>query len=85
MLLAEAKKIMETPGYLVSFDWNDGHCLTTDHFPDPHKGEEGFQTVALADAMARKFARHTRGRAVNICVVRASDFTPVGTFRIPNR
>ena len=80
----DALRIIEegfNEGFMVSFEWTEGGLLRSDHFPDKHAGEKLIGTEATAWALARKFARKTTGRCVNIYVVK-SDFSPVKNYKL---
>lgn len=91
MLMHEAMQVINDEpkpmGYMISFDRTDGRFLTSDHFPDKHRGEPLIPTEEEAWVLAQKFAAKTVGRCVNLCVV-AHDFEPVPgykTRKIENR
>lgn len=79
----EALKVINeglNQGFMVSFEWKDGCILGSDHFPDKHAGEKLIETEEEAWELARKFARKTKGKCVNIYVIK-SDFTPVEGYK----
>lgn len=87
MKMQEAQDIIsgkaDRSGFVVTFEIRGGGMLTSDHFPDVREGEPGIPTETEAWALARDFAaRRTTARdIVNVYVVFARDFTPVGGYR----
>lgn len=80
MKLEEAMRIINaTPGYMVSFEINDGYFLKSDHFPDKHAGEELIATQKEAWDLAEKFASKCKN-AVNVYVT-DSNFIPVTGYQ----
>lgn len=74
-------------GFMVSFEWKEGLMLRSDHFPDKHAGECLIETEDKAWELAYQFARKTRGKCINIYVIK-SDFTPTEGYesrKIENR
>jgi hypothetical protein len=71
-------------GYCVAFEVRVNGVLTPDHFPDVHAGETGIASEGEAWALAKNFANALLpggATAVNVHVVRASDFVQVtGVF-----
>lgn len=67
-------------GFMVSFEWKRDGMLCSDHFPDKHGGEELIETEEEAWKLATSFAAHTKGKCVNIYVIRR-DFTPVDGYQ----
>lgn len=79
----EALKIINKEpdrGFMVSFEWRRDGMLYSDHFPDKHAGEKLIETEEEAWVLARKFAANTKGRCVNIYVVK-SNFVPVAGYK----
>ena len=83
MRLRDAKKIIDGyyGGYLVSFEKKCGSMLEIGSFPEPSEGDTPFDTEARAWGWAQKFASATRGKYVNISVIRATDYAPVPGYR----
>lgn len=82
MKMAEAKKIMNaTPDYMVSFEHVEGGMLRSDYFPDKYAGEPLIPTEEEAWQLAQRFATATRGKCVNIHIIKGVDFTPVNGYR----
>jgi len=79
----EALKIINEgldSGFMVSFEWVRNGGLISDHFPDKHAGEKLIETEEEAWKLVRKFARKTKGKCVNIYVIK-SDFKPVEGYK----
>lgn len=82
MKYEEAMSIIDAnkqKGYMISFEKLDGHILVSDHFPDPHEGEELIKTEEKAWELAKKFANATDNSYVNIYVTDES-FSPVAGY-----
>ena len=72
-------------GFMVSFERTGGGMLRSDHFPDKHRGEKLIELEDEAWELARKFAKKTRKKCVNIYVV-DQDFSPTTSGKtIKNR
>lgn len=72
-------------GYRVSFEWKKGAMLHSDYFPEGN--EPLIETECEAWELADRFARVTKGEAVNIYVVDHKN-TPVTDYekrKIENR
>lgn len=54
--------------------------LASDYFPDKHAGEALIASEDEAWDLATKFAARTKGRCVNIYVIKAN-FSPVDGYR----
>lgn len=80
MKIEEAMAIIQgkaaPQGFMVEFEHAGDGFLRGDHFPDKHTGEPLIPTEDEAWELARKFAQKTKGKCVNIYVVK-SDFSPV--------
>ena len=84
MKYSDALKIIDkglNSGFMVSFEWKCGNILHGDCFPDIHAGEKLIETEREAWLLARKFADKTKGKCVNIYVIRGDDFTPVDGYK----
>jgi len=69
-------------GYCVTFEVRDRGMLVGDHFPDVRAGEPGIASEEEAWGLAAAFAHVKQKRdVVNVYVIRASDFTPVPSYR----
>ena len=83
MKMQEALSIMEAEakpfGFMVHFIWND-KPVRSDYFPDVRSGEQPIATEDEAWQMAARFAAKTRGRCINVYVVRSEDGAPVQDF-----
>ena len=80
----EALKIINeglNPGFMVHFEWKKGGMLYSDYFPDKHAGEKLIESEEEAWELAKRFARKTVGKCVNIYVIKGSDFTPVDGYK----
>ena len=79
MKMQEAIHIMEArpAGFMVRFARVRDYILDSDHFPDVHSGEPPIPTEAEAWDVAARFAAKTRGRCINVYVIRLEDFRPV--------
>ncbi len=83
MKMQEAMNIINNKpkGFMVSLEWvKSGGILASDHFPDKHGGETLIPTEWEAWELADRFARVTRGLAVNIYVV-DDTFKPVEEYK----
>lgn len=67
-------------GFMVHFEESDGRFLTGRWFPDARKGEPLIRTERQAWSIARKFAKATAGRCVNIYVT-DDKAAPVPNYR----
>jgi hypothetical protein len=76
MKLQDALDIMHNKpkGFRVAFEWCGDGFLRSDYFPD--RGEPLIATECEAWDLAERFARVTRKRTCNLCVVDA-DYRPV--------
>ena len=81
MKMDEAMEIMKgTPaqaGYMVHFEKVVGRTLESGYFPDVRAGEPPIETEEEAWQLAQKFAAKTRGKYINIYVIRRENFAPV--------
>ena len=80
----EALKIINKDldsGFMVEFEWAHEGMLISDHFPDKCAGEKLLETEEEAWGLARKFAHKTKGRCINIYVIK-SDFRPVEGYKL---
>ena len=68
-------------GFMVEFEWVKSGILHSDHFPDKHVGEKLIETEEEAWELARKFASKTKGKCVNIYVIK-NNFTPVEKYKL---
>jgi len=81
MKMAEAMEIINNaPGFMVHFNRIEGNCLTGDHFPDGRAGEDLIETEEEAWDLANKFAASTKGKCVDIYVIRPN-YTPVKDYK----
>lgn len=67
-------------GFMVHFEHVEGGMLKSDYFPDKHAGERLIETEGEAWELARKFAKKTRGKCVNIYVI-DEHFSPVKEYK----
>lgn len=84
MKMDEALKIMNKKtdsGFMVSFERKVGGMLEAGYFPDKHADEPLIKTEKKAWELAIKFASGTRGKYVNIYVVK-SNFSPVDGYKL---
>ena len=84
MMMERANEIIRDglvpKGFMVSFEKLCPPFLDSDHFPDKHAGERLIPTEEEAWEIAEAFARKTRDKFFNICVV-DGDFRPVSGYR----
>ena len=82
MKMQEAMRIMEArpAGFMVRFARVRGYILEHDYFPDAHIGEPPIPTEAEAWDAAARFAAKTRGRCIDVYVIRREDFRPVPRY-----
>lgn len=87
MKMQEALDVIEgrQRGFCVAFETVDGNLLRSDHFPDIRAMDTSIETESEAWQLAERFAKRTFGKCVNIRVVSAYDFRPVGGRTIVNR
>ena len=82
MKILEAMKIIggKKLGFMVSFEWKEGCIVRSDHFPDKRAGEKLLATEEEAWALAKMFAKKTKGKVVNIYVI-DENFCPIKNYK----
>jgi hypothetical protein len=82
MKMNEALEIINSKpkGFMVTFEWAKDGMLTSDHFPDKNGGEKLILNEEEAWDLARKFAKKTLDKCVNIYVV-DDEFNPVPLYK----
>ena len=83
MRLADAEKLIaeenQPKTYRVTFERRERGLLVSDHFPE--RDEKGYESEHEAWGAALRFSRVDPLKYVNIYVINAKDWRPVGGYR----